>query len=53
MSHSFNRDVTCDLDMWYRFEHDAGNRLLETPIDPWFCGTQAPIYLRETHPIST
>lgn len=37
-------------DTWYRFEHDAGNRLVERPVEPWHCGTEAPIWMNGTHP---
>ena len=38
------------IDTWYRFDYDAGNRLIERPVEPWFCGTQAPIWINGSHP---
>jgi len=46
-------DAFLNHDAWYRFEHDAGNRLIEGPVEPWSCGTQAPIWLNGTHPTDT
>lgn len=42
-----------DSSPWYRFKHDAGDRLIEKPVEPWFCGTEIPIWMNGTHPTDT
>ena len=46
--------LICDLNLktgWYRFTSKVGGEMPTTKVDRLHCGTDAPIWMRGTHPL--